>query len=75
MPAISPAPSDAFYQVSVRHGSRWVPQGWMWLRNGPVPTQEWYGLNLTSDLVGDGAAIRFRSAEPAPGVEVFLLNH
>ena len=65
MPAISPAAADSFYQVSVRHGSRWVPQGWMWLRNGPVPTQEWYGLNLTSDLVGDGAAIRFSERRAA----------
>jgi hypothetical protein len=76
MPLISPEPSDKFYRVQVRKNSRWINQGWMWLINGTAPEQEWYGRNLTSDLVGNGGAIRFTSAEPpAPGrKEVYLLN-
>jgi hypothetical protein len=77
MPSISPEVGDRFYRVQVRNDSRWVDQGWMWLINGDKRVQEWYGRNLTSDLVGDGTAIRFTSAEPpAPGsTEVYLLMH
>ncbi len=75
MPTIAPEAGDRFYRVKVQEGSRWVPQGWMWLKSGPPRTQEWYGQNLTSDLVGEGTAIRFTSAEPPrPGSrDVFLL--
>ena len=77
MPAISPEAADRFYRVQVRTESRWVDQGWMWLINGTVRVQEWYGRNLTSDLAGDGTAIRFTSAElPTPDSrEVYLLVH
>jgi hypothetical protein len=77
MPAIAPRAADRFYEVQVAEGSRWVSRGWMWLVDGPPRAQEWYGRGLGSDLVGDGAAIRFRSAEPpAPGsTEVYLLLH
>jgi hypothetical protein len=49
----------------------------MWLKNGPPRVQEWYGQNLTSDLIGEGTAIRFTSAEPPPlgSKDVFLLIH
>ena len=69
--------NDLFYRVQVRTESGWVDQGWMWLINGPKRVQEWYGRNLTSDLVGEGTAIRFTSAEPPrPGsIEVYLLIH
>jgi hypothetical protein len=75
MPAIAPEAGDRFYRVKVQEGSRWVPQGWMWLKSGPPRIQEWYGQNLTSDLVGEGTAIRFTSAEPPPpgSNDVFLL--
>lgn len=75
MPAISPDAGDRFYRVQVQSGSRWINQGWMWLINGRA--QEWYGQNLTSDLVGTGGAIQFTSAEPpAPdSLEVYLLIH
>ena len=77
MPSISPEPGDRFYRVQVQSGSRWIDQGWMWLINGDEPKQEWYGRNLTSDLVGDGTAIRFTSADPPkPGSsDVYLLLH
>jgi hypothetical protein len=76
MPSISLDPGDRFYKVQVRNDSRWVDHGWMWL-DGVKRVQEWYGRNLTSDLIGDGAAIRFTSAEPpTPGsCEVYLLIH
>lgn len=75
MPAISPEAGDRFYRVQVLNGSHWINQGWMWLINGRV--QEWYGQNLTSDLVGVGGAIQFTSTEPpAPGSrDVYLLIH
>jgi hypothetical protein len=75
MPAIAPEAGDRFYRVQVHNGSRWAPHGWMWLMNGSPRAQEWYGRNLTSDLVGDGTAIRFTSAEPPrPGSkDVYLL--
>jgi hypothetical protein len=77
MPSIAPEAGDQFYRVNVQEGSRWVPQGWMWLKSGPPRIQEWYGQNLTSDLIGDGTAIRFTSAEPPPqgSKDVFLLIH
>lgn len=77
MPPIAPATGDRFYRVQVRRGPRWVNQGWMWLVTGTTRVQEWYGRNLASDLVGDGTAIRFTSAEPpAPGSkDVYLLIH
>ena len=53
MPSISPEAGDRFYRVQVRSESRWIDQGWMWLINGTERVQEWYGRNLTSDLVGD----------------------
>lgn len=64
MPSISPEADDRFYRVQVRSESHWIDQGWMWLINGSERVQEWYGRNLTSDLVGDGTAIRFTSADP-----------
>ena len=77
MPSISPEAGDRFYRVQVRSESRWVDQGWMWLINGTERVQEWYGRNLTSDLVGTGTAIRFTSADPpTPGSsDVYLLIH
>lgn len=77
MPPIAPDAGDRFYRVQVRRGPRWVAQGWMWLMNGSERRQEWFGRNLTSDLVGDGTAIRFTSTEPpAPGSkDVYLLIH
>ena len=77
MPSISPEAGDRFYRVQVRSESRWVDQGWMWLINGTERVQEWYGRNLTSDLVGDGTAIRFTSVDPpTPGSsDVYLLIH
>ena len=77
MPSISPEAEDRFYLVQVRRGSGWVDQGWMWLINGDERVQEWYGRNLTSNLVGDGTAIRFTSADPPkPGsCDVYLLIH
>lgn len=76
LPSISPGAGDRFYRVQVRKSSQWIDQGWTWL-DGDKRVQEWYGLNLTSDLIGDGTAIRFTSAEPpAPGsCEVYLLIH
>ena len=65
MPAISPEATDRFYRVQVRNESRWVDQGWMWLINGTDRSQQWFGRNLTSDLIGGGAAIRFTSVEPS----------
>jgi hypothetical protein len=76
MPAIAAAASDRFYRVQVRRGAAWVEQGWMWLVSGSTRKQEWFGRDLTSDLVGDdGASIRFASADiPAPGSrDVYLL--
>ena len=75
MPSISPEASDRFYRVQVRRDSRWVDQGWMWLINGADRVQKWYGRNLTSDLIGEGTAIRFTSAElPPPGsINICLL--
>jgi hypothetical protein len=77
MPSISPEVTDRFYRVQVRRESGWVDQGWMWLMNGTECMQEWYGRNLTSDLVGEETAIRFTSAEPpTPGLsDVYLLIH
>ena len=81
MPSISPEPGDRFYLVQVQNGSRWIDQGWMWLDNGDARgderRQEWYGRNLTSDLAGDGTAIRFTSVDPPkPGsTDVYLLIH
>ena len=82
MPSISADASDRFYRVQVRSESRWTDQGWMWLdngdeRRGDERKQEWYGRNLTSDLVGYGTAIRFTSADPPkPGsTDVYLLIH
>ena len=76
MPSISPEAGDRFYRVQVRSGSRWIDQGWMWLINDERK-QEWYGRSLTSDLIGDGTAIRFTSADPPkPGsTDVYLLIH
>ena len=76
MPSISPEAEDRFYRVQVQSGSRWIDLGWMWLINDERK-QEWYGRNLTSDLVGDGTAIRFTSADPPkPGsTDVYLLIH
>jgi hypothetical protein len=79
MPSIPVDAADRFYRVQVRTDSKWVDQGWMWLNNddrGDKRVQEWYGRNLTSDLIGDGTAIRFTSAEPpTPGSsEVYLLT-
>jgi hypothetical protein len=76
MPPISLDAGDRFYRVQVRPDALWKDQAWMWL-DGDKRNQEWYGRNLTSDLVGDGTAIRFTSAEPpAPGsCDVYLLIH
>jgi hypothetical protein len=75
MPVVSPNASDRFYRVQAQSAEVWSDQGWMWLINGEKRMQEWYGLNLTSDLVGTGEAIRFTSAEvPTPGsIAVYLL--
>ena len=76
MPSISPDSGDRFYRVQVLSESGWVDQGWMWLMNGTEREQEWYGRNLTSDLVGTGTAIRFTSVDPpTPGsTDVYLLS-
>lgn len=77
MPSISPEAGDRFYRVQLRGEAIWIDGAWMWLRNGAGRVQEWYGRNLTSDLVGTGTAIRFTSADPpAPGSsDVYLLIH
>jgi hypothetical protein len=77
MPSISPEAGDRFYRVQVRSESRWIDQGWMWMINGTERVQEWYGRNLTSDLIGTGTAIRFTSVDPpTPGSsDVHLLIH
>ena len=81
-PAVSPAANDEFYRVQVASGTRWIEQGYMWLdvasSTGPiVPTvQTWYGVGLTTDLVGNGGPIRFQTVE-APAAEstnVYLLK-
>jgi hypothetical protein len=76
MPGVSPEAGDRFYRVQAQNQSQWVDQGWMWLINGEKRVQQWYALNLLSDLVGTGEAIRFTSVEPpAPGsLNVYLLN-
>jgi hypothetical protein len=75
MPGVSPEAGDRFYRVQAQNQSQWVEQGWMWLINGEKRVQQWYALNLMSDLVGTGEAIRFISVEPpAPGsIGVYLL--
>lgn len=77
MPSISPEAGDRFYRVQLRGEAIWIDGAWMWLRNGPERVQEWYGLNLTSDLVGTGTAIRFTSVDPptAGSSDVYLLIH
>ena len=77
MPSLAADLGGQFYRVQVRRESGWVDQGWMSLTNGGKRAQEWYGRNLTTDLVGDGTAIRFTSAEPPrPGSsDVYLLLH
>jgi hypothetical protein len=77
MPSVMADMGGQFYSVQVRRESRWVDQGWMWLINGNERLQEWYGRNLTSDLIGTGTAIRFTSADPptAGSSDVYLLIH
>ena len=77
MPSISLEPGDRFYRVQLRGDPIWLDQGWMRLTNGAERVQEWYGRNLTSDLIGTGTAIRFTSVDPpTPGAnEVYLLIH
>jgi len=74
-PAVSPAADDAFYQVQIAAGTGWIDQGYMWLDVGSPTVQTWYGVGLTTDLVGDGGPIRFRSVEPptAASTDVYLL--
>ncbi|MCM3901687.1 MAG: hypothetical protein ND866_08275 [Pyrinomonadaceae bacterium] len=77
MPSISPEAGDRFYRVQLRGEAIWIDGAWMGLRNGPERVQEWYGRNLTSDLIGTGTAIRFTSVDPpTPGSsDVYLLIH
>ena len=77
MPAITPEASDRFYRVLVLSGTQWMDQGWMWLIDGAGRRQEWFGRNLTTDLVGSDTAIRFTSADPpaAGSSNVYLLIH
>jgi hypothetical protein len=77
MPEISLEASDRFYRVQVRRGTRWVDQGWMWLIDSTERRQEWFGRNLTTDLVWYGNPIRFISADPpaAGSSNVYLLIH
>lgn len=76
MPSVSPAPSDAFYQVQIASGGGWVDQGYLWLDVGSPTIQTWYGVDLSSDLVGNGGQIRFQSVEPpaAESEDVYLLE-
>jgi hypothetical protein len=69
-PPVSPAEHDEFYRVQVASGTGWKEQGYMWLDVGSstapiVPTvQTWYGVGLTTDLVGNGGPIRFQTGTP-----------
>ena len=75
-PSVTPAPADAFYQVQIASGGGWIDQGYMWLDVGSPTVQTWYGVDLTSDLVGNGGQIRFQSVEPpdAASEDVYLLE-
>lgn len=76
-PSISPGANDGFGEVSVGSGSSWDTQGYMWLKAGSPPTQEWYGVDLTADLIDSGTGnIRFVSVEvpTASSVDVYLLE-
>ena len=75
LPALSPAGNDAFYQVH-RRSTGWIEQVYMWLDVGSPTVQTWYGVGLTTDLVGDGGPIKIRSVEaPAAGsADVYLLQ-
>ena len=53
LPALSPAGNDAFYQVH-RRSTGWIEQAFVWLDVGSPTVQTWYGVGLTTDLVGDG---------------------
>jgi hypothetical protein len=76
-PSISPDTDDGFWEVEVDTGASWVTRGYMWLIDGAPLIQEWYGVGLTQDLIGNGSVeIRFTSVEvPSPGsIEVYLLE-
>ena len=77
VPSISLEAGDRFYRVQLRGEAIWIDGAWMRLSNGAERRQEWYGRNLTSDLVGTGTASRFTSADPpTPGSsDVYLLIH
>jgi hypothetical protein len=63
--------------VWVKDGSSWDLQGYLWLDVGSPTVQEWYGIDLADDLIGDGTAeIRFESVEPptAGSIDVYLLE-
>ena len=74
-PAVSPAANDAFYEVQIAAGGGWIDQGYMWLDVGAPTVQTWYGVGLTTDLVGDGGRIRFHAVDPASAGshDVYLL--
>jgi hypothetical protein len=75
-PSVSPAANDEFYRVQVASGTGWIEQGYMWLDVGSPTVQTWYGVGLTTDLVGDGGPIRFQTVTPpaAGSKNVYLLH-
>jgi hypothetical protein len=76
LPAVSPAADDGFYRVQIAADGGWLDQGFMWLDTGSPPVQNWYGVELTKDLIGDGGPIRFLTVDPpaAGSVDVYLLH-
>ncbi len=76
MPTVELGAEDAFYRVTVRVNGDWKPRGYMWLAGPAKGEQIWFGVDLGSDLVGEGETIRFETAAPPlPGSEyVYLLQ-
>ena len=76
LPAIAPGANDDFYSISAKVGGVWKQRGYMWRFGGVSGLQEWYGNNLTHDLIGQGDDIRFVSVPPpaAGSEQVYLLE-
>ncbi len=76
MPTVELGAGDAFYRVTVRVDGEWEPRGYMWLPGAAKDEQVWFGVDLESDLVGEGLPVRFETAAPPlPGSQyVYLLQ-